>query len=60
MFRKLVFVVTGRLPSPPAGPPVEPGTGQRIQEREQQAARERLLAQARRRAGQHLYDGPTR
>lgn len=40
--------------------PVPPGTAQRIQAREQRAAKNRLLDLAEQRAAQHLYDGPTR
>lgn len=58
--RWVKWVLTGPWPRPLAGPPVPPGTGQRIQAREQEAARQRLLIQARRRAGQHLYDRPAR
>ncbi|MEU7946328.1 hypothetical protein AB0C50_16765 [Micromonospora taraxaci] len=36
-------------------PPAEPA-GPRIQEREQAAAKDRLLEQARRRAAEHRYD----
>jgi hypothetical protein len=39
-------------------PPVRRGTSQAIQDREAAAARERMLAQARRRGAGHLYDGP--
>ncbi|GAB3942803.1 hypothetical protein [Micromonospora vulcania] len=45
---------------PDALPPVPPGTSQRIQTREQQAARARLIDQARRRAAETRYDGPAR
>ncbi|GAA2195019.1 hypothetical protein [Micromonospora lupini] len=41
-------------------PPVPPGTGQRIQTREQEAAKARILAQAHHRAGGRHFDGPAR
>ncbi|MBQ0906963.1 hypothetical protein [Micromonospora sp. U21] len=44
-----------QLTAPPL-PPAEPA-GPAIQEREQAAGRERLLAQARRRRAEHRYDG---
>ncbi|MET8093502.1 hypothetical protein [Micromonospora sp. NPDC005220] len=43
-----------------AGPLAVELAGPPIQAREQAAAKDRLLAQARRRATEHLYDGPTR
>ncbi|PZF85054.1 hypothetical protein [Micromonospora deserti] len=58
--KTLIWLLRAVADRPTPMPPVAPGTGQKIQEREQPAARERLLAQARRRAGQHLYDRPTR
>ncbi|MCX5066874.1 hypothetical protein OOJ91_13565 [Micromonospora lupini] len=41
-------------------PRVPPGTGQRYQTVEQEAAKARLIALAHHRAGGRHYDGPTR
>ncbi|MET7950269.1 hypothetical protein [Micromonospora sp. NPDC005324] len=48
-----------RLVDGPSTPPAEPA-GPRHQEREQAAAKDRLLIQARRRAAEHRYDGLNR
>jgi hypothetical protein len=50
MIRRLVSALSVRL-TPRGGPPVPPGTGQRIQTAEQEAAKARILALAHRRAG---------
>jgi hypothetical protein len=44
----------------PAPPPVPPGTGQRIQAAEQEAAKRRVLASARTMTQGHRPDGPAR
>ncbi|MEU8257289.1 hypothetical protein AB0C06_23820 [Micromonospora inaquosa] len=49
---RLRLLEAGPLAVELAGPP--------IRAREQAAANDRLLAQARRRAAEHLCDGPTR
>ncbi|MFG2051063.1 hypothetical protein ACGFIW_26975 [Micromonospora sp. NPDC048935] len=49
-----------RLLARKPAPPVQPSIGQRIQSREQAAAKARILAQAHHRAGGRQYDGPAR
>ncbi|MFJ6196929.1 hypothetical protein [Micromonospora sp. NPDC092111] len=55
LIRRLYRWLTGRQLSPP------PGTGRRIQAREQAAARDRLIAQAHRRnTAEYRYSRPIR
>ncbi|MFI6783283.1 hypothetical protein [Micromonospora sp. NPDC050276] len=47
-------------PGPQRQAPMPPDNGQRIQEREQAAAQQRVFALARQRRAEHLYDGLNR